>query len=269
MGPKEMSFATPVPDMSNEQTKACVSTIGKRTGRPKRGERDAVQTVAWFHFVRISLGVKTSGAVAKCAQAHFDAKGMTTNHVLSKRWYRYRDGLETPDSTTLKLINDVAPGSLDFFQAGPGDLWLAMWTSPIKRWSEDAAERLLTVTDGERNFRWLSMLVATWSKRAELVSSGVPGTFVDGFYEAIHLALNRTSIKEPLEQFGVWSRLVEIVTGREAEHLRFDLMKACELCAVGVAYGIDNALDSYVKNPLGFLRIVATQNSTCVQGSGD
>jgi hypothetical protein len=119
MGPKEMSFATPAPDMSNRQVGPFVITIGKRSGRPKRSERDEIKTTAWFHFVHISLGEKTPGAVARRAQAHFDARGMTSNHVLSKRWYRYRDGLETPDANTLKLIDEVAPGSLDFFQTGP------------------------------------------------------------------------------------------------------------------------------------------------------
>jgi hypothetical protein len=104
------------------------------------------------------------------------------------------------------------------------------------------------------NFPWLTMLIATWTKRAELVNSGVPGTFVDGFYEAIHIALNRTSIKETLEQFGVWSRLVEIIASREVEHLRVDSMKACELDAVASACGIDDAHETYVKNPLGFFR---------------
>ncbi|MES2758098.1 MAG: hypothetical protein V4693_12050 [Pseudomonadota bacterium] len=248
-----MSFATPAPDMSNRQTGPFVSTIGKRIGRPKRTERDEIQTVAWFHFVRIALGETAPGAMAKRAQTHFDARGVTSNHVLSKRWYRYRDGLETPDAHTLKLVDEIAPGSLDFFQAGPGDLWLALWAYRIERWSEDAAERLLDVREGEIDFLWLTRLIATWTKRAELVGSGVPGTFVDGFYEAIFMALNRSGIKAPLEQFGVWARLVEIITHREAEHLRCDVMKARELHAVAIECGIGNAIETYVKNPLGFL----------------
>lgn len=217
--------------------------------------RDELQTISWFHFVRLTLGETAPGAIAKRAQIYFDGRGIESNHCLSKRWYRYRDGLETPNASTLKLVDEIAPGSLDFFHAGPGDLWHAMWPDRIERWSEDHAEQLFTITQEEMDFVWLSKLILTWTKRAELVSSGVPGTLVDGFYEAIHVALNRVSIKESLKELGVWSRLVDIITSREAYFLRCDWAKSSELHAVAVGCGIEDAVETYVGNPLRFLEL--------------
>jgi hypothetical protein len=144
MGSKNMSFATPAPDMSNREICALNVCSGRRGGRPKRGAKDKIQSIAWYNFVRLSLGKETAGAVAALVQAHFDGLGMTTNHAMSKRWYRYRDGLETPNVQTLQGVDLIAPGSAEFFEVGPFELWLSIWSDRRPIWNDEFAELLVS-----------------------------------------------------------------------------------------------------------------------------
>lgn len=256
MGPKEVTFATPASDMPNrERGKTSVQTI-IRSGRPKRGVKDVLMAVGWFHYVRLSLCETTTGAVARRVQTFFDTKGLVTEHVRSKRWYRYRDGSESPDANTLRLVEELAPGSAAFFRNGPWDLWVLMWQRRNHRWDQEAAQWLFTVQEGEIGSSWLMRAVEMWLARSELVKAGAADDLLDGFYEAIHLALNSENLKRPLLELGLWEHLVATIREREQENLRFDPVKSVEIKAVGLGSGLTDSLRAYIEDPVGFFRRV-------------
>ncbi len=259
MGSKEVTFATPAPDMSNREIGKMGSPRIVRSGRPKRGAKDELMTVGWFHYVRLSLAERTAGAVARRVQNYFDTKGLVTEHVRSKRWYRYRDGVESPDANTLRLVDELAPGSAIFFSNGPWDLWLLLWRDRSHRWDQEAAQRLFTVKSNEIDSDWLLRAVGMWITRFELAKVGATDSLLDGFYEAIHWALCRENLKKPLLQLGLWDLLVATIRERERENLRFDLVKLCELEAAALKSGMVDPLQAYLEDPVGFFYRVSRE----------
>jgi len=259
MGPKEVTFATPAPDMSNREIGKMGSPRIVRSGRPKRGAKDELMTVGWFHYVRLSLAERTAGAVARRVQNYFDTKGLVTEHVRSKRWYRYRDGAESPDANTLRLVDELAPGSAIFFSNGPWDLWLLLWQNRGHRWDQEAAQRLFAVKSDDIDSDWLLRAVGMWITRFELAKAGATDNLLDGFYEAIHLALRRDNLKKPLLELGLWDLLVATIRERERENLRFDSVKLGELEATALASGVADPLRTYLEDPVGFFYRVSRE----------
>lgn len=259
MGPKEVTFATPAPDMSNREIGKTGSPGIVRSGRPKRGAKDKLMTVGWFHYVRLSLGETTTGAVARRVQTYCDAKGWVTEHVFSKRWYRYRDGAESPDAKTLSRVEELAPGSAIFFSNGPWDLWLLLWQNRGHRWDQEAAQQLFAVKSDDIDSDWLLKAVGMWITRFELVQVGAADNLLDGFYEAIHIALCRDNLKKPLLELGLWDLLVATIRERERENLRFDPVKLCELEATALKSGVADPLRAYLEDPLGFFYRVSRE----------
>lgn len=268
MGLKEVTFATPAPDMSKRKIGKSGSPGIVRSGRPKRGAKDELMTVGWFHYVRLSLAEMTAGAVARRVQNYFDAKGLVTEHVRSKRWYRYRDGVESPDANTLRLVDELAPGSAVFFSNGPWDLWPLLWQSRSRRWDQDAAQRLFAVKGNDIDSVWLLGAVGMWMTRLDLAKAGAAENLLDGFYEAIHLALCRENLKKPLSELGVWDLLVATIRERERENLRFDLVKLGELEATALESGVADPLRTYLEDPVGFFhRVQANRGTDCLGAS--
>lgn len=257
MGLKEVIFSTPAPDMSHRESRKKDSLSIVRSGRPKRGAKDKLMTVGWYHYVRLSLGETTTGAVARRVQTFFDTKELVTEHVQSKRWYRYRDGAESPDANTLRMVEELAPGSANFFSNGPWDLWLLLWQDRSHRWDQEAAQRLFDVKSDDIDSDWLLRAVGLWATRFELIKVGAMDNLLDGFYEAIHLALNSDKLKIPLLELGLWELLVAIIQERERENLRFDPAKLRELEAAALGNVEIDPLQEYLDDPIGFLRRVS------------
>jgi len=268
MGPKPVTFATPEPDMSNRELGGTGSPRNMRFGRPKRGVKDKLMTIGWFHFVRLSLCETTTGAVARRVQTYFDTKGVVTEHVQSKRWYRYRDGAESPDVNTLRRVEELAPGSAVFFRNGPWDLWQVMWQDRDHRWDPGAAEHLFSVQVEEINSNWLLRAVGLWISRSEVAKIGGADALLDGFYDAVHLALSRENLKRPLVELGLWDCLVAAICEREQENLRFDPVKLVEIEAAALGSGLTDPISAYIADPVGFLCQVAAMTMTEAERPG-
>lgn len=250
---KDMTFATPAPDvMTPRAAKMDAVARSKRTGRPKRGARHELSTIAWFNYVRIGLGQAAVSGVAKQVQQHVESRGLTSDHVGSKRWYRYRDGKDTPDATTLKLVDELVPGSCDFLNSGPLNLWQAVWDEPVPAWDEDLADGLLRIHIDDVDFSWFVKIVAMWSKRAALAKLGVAEKLTDGFYEAVHIGLNHANVKTLLIELGIWTKFLTLVRAYEAQSIRLDVKKTCEIRAVANDWQTGDAVTSYLDDPVGF-----------------
>ena len=92
-----------------------------------------------------------------------------------------------------------------------------------------------------------------WSKRAALAKLGVAEKLTDGFYEAVHIGLNHANVKTPLAELGIWTKFLALVRSYEAESIRLDVKKTCEIRAVASDWRTRDAVTCYLDDPVNFV----------------
>lgn len=245
-----MSFATPIPDMSNRAPRNRVAGAGRmKVGRPVNDDAYRIRTVAWFNAVANGLDERRPGTIGGRMQDEADARSLHANHSTSKRWYRYAKGTEGPESDTLDFVNEVVPGTAQVFQDGPADIWTALWTEFAPQFDEDEVAARLSMATDQVDALWLSKVIISWRNRAAVMRFGSFDNLIDGLYEAVFLGLNHQETE--LRRLGVWELLCENITNTERINLRADPRKLAEIEAVGRRFS-DDPVEFYLSKPLEF-----------------
>lgn len=229
--------------------KKITSSFGPQRGRPANADDKLIRTKAWYYYVQMSLGEVNASATAR--RIVNERRQGADERV----WHRYKKGTKSVGMELLNHVEQIVPGSRDFFELGPCGLWHSLWGPVTLRWDRTAVDNLMRIDLADIDSEWLVRCIWFWRMRAELATLGYEDEMEDGFYEAVRLALSQPAVSTMLSSFGIMSDILDVIGTMEETYLNMDPTKLTCIRFIGAAAGIRDPIKMYIDDPIRFLKL--------------